>query len=290
MRNLLTLLCAASIGCAAGQSATDRGNLELTVSELRAQARRDRTKIRELRNQILLINDERSSDFERAALPVEVRGPEPVAVESAPELADNPDELVVGVDDEGVEIVYVGEAAMDRSTRPTMSPSTRRALRPRNHDALPVTKRVGPTVDARVRRSKRTPAKNSKPAGANAEKAYRQAFDLLRNREHEEAAKSFRAFLRKYPKHGYADNALYWLGETYYDRKQYRKAITEFKAVLARYPEGNKTAAAKLKLGYCHAALGNGAKAKTILKKLVAQHPDGRPADLARAKLEGLGQ
>ena len=47
-------------------------------------------------------------------------------------------------------------------------------------------------------------------------------------------------FLEKHPQDDLASNAQYWLGETYYVRKNYQDAAFAFAEGYQRYPESRK--------------------------------------------------
>ena len=97
-----------------------------------------------------------------------------------------------------------------------------------------------------------------------------------------------REFLKKYPDSSLADNAQYWLGEAYYDQRNYEQALTEFRRVVKRYPSGNKAPDALLKIGYCYAKLGDVAAARDVLAQVVEVYPKTAAARLATKRLEEL--
>jgi len=99
---------------------------------------------------------------------------------------------------------------------------------------------------------------------------------------------TFKTFLTKYPASGRADNAQFWIGETYYLEKWYEKAILEYQNVIEKYPKGNKVEASLLKQGFAFLNLGDKANARLILKELVDKHPKSNEAAIARKKLESI--
>ncbi len=104
----------------------------------------------------------------------------------------------------------------------------------------------------------------------------------------EEARIQFENFINKYPDSDKADNARFWIADSYYVDKWYEKAILEYQKVLEQYPDSNKAAAARLKQGYSFAELGEKANARLILNELVNRYPDSREAIFAREKLKHL--
>jgi tetratricopeptide (TPR) repeat protein len=50
--------------------------------------------------------------------------------------------------------------------------------------------------------------------------------------DHEGARRKFEAFLKQYPNTELSDNAQFWIGETYYGKKDYEKAILEYEKAI----------------------------------------------------------
>jgi len=101
-----------------------------------------------------------------------------------------------------------------------------------------------------------------------------------------DAVAALRAFLTKHPRHDYADNAQYWLGEAHYAQKDYPRALVEFRNVIETYPRGNKVPDALLKVGYCYQALGQAEKSRAVLEQVVNLYPKTEPAVIAAKRLE----
>lgn len=111
----------------------------------------------------------------------------------------------------------------------------------------------------------------------------KQAFD----REDFDGARSaFENLLKKYPKSDQADNAQFWIGETYYRQSWYEKAILEYQKVVELYPQGNKVPAALLKQGMAFTALGDKDNARLIFKELIDRYPKSTEAKAAMQKLK----
>lgn len=117
------------------------------------------------------------------------------------------------------------------------------------------------------------PAPRPVPPRDDAVDAYRQALAHLSARRFDEALSGLDAFLRAYPGHAYAHNAMYWRGEIHYARRHYRRALAELTALVERYPRGNKVPEALLKIGHCHARMGDRARARQVFERLRAEHP-----------------
>jgi len=113
----------------------------------------------------------------------------------------------------------------------------------------------------------------------------KQAFD---GGKMEIARKGFQEMIKRFPKSERADNAQFWIGESYYREKWYEKAILEYQQVIEQYPNGNKVAASLLKQGFAFANLNDAANARLILRELVKKYPGSNEAAIARKKLESL--
>jgi tol-pal system protein YbgF len=126
-------------------------------------------------------------------------------------------------------------------------------------------------------------------APGSPEAEYQAAFDLLKDGKYDEAAVALRDFQARNPQHELAPNALYWLGEAHYVRRDFASALAAFEGMLRDYPETRKTPDALLKAGYCQIALKQDAAARTTLGRVVQEYPDSAAAAEAKARLESIG-
>jgi tol-pal system protein YbgF len=126
-----------------------------------------------------------------------------------------------------------------------------------------------------------------RPAGTD-QQNYQAAFEMIQVRRYAEAGRAFTEFLAAFPTSPLADNAQYWLAETYYVQRQFDAALPEFQKVLDGYPQSAKYADALLKVGYCQDELKNTDAARTALQQLTRQFPDTTAARLAVQRLERL--
>lgn len=118
--------------------------------------------------------------------------------------------------------------------------------------------------------------------------AYRNAFLLLKKRQHDESISAFEEFLATYPNSKYSANAQYWLAEANYVTKRYDRALTEFETVIDRYPTSSKLPDARLKIGFTQYELGQFEESRHTLTRLRAQFPNSTVAGLAQERLERL--
>jgi tol-pal system protein YbgF len=129
----------------------------------------------------------------------------------------------------------------------------------------------------------------ARPTGSD-QQNYQAAMALIEGRKYEEAGRAFTSFLESFPTSPLADNAQYWLAETYYVRGQYAEGLPEFRALIERYPQSDKVADALLKVGYCQAELGDRNAARASLQEVTRQFPGTTAARLASQRLERLSQ
>lgn len=117
---------------------------------------------------------------------------------------------------------------------------------------------------------------------------YRRALQSYRDGQPDQAIQQFREFVRSNPKSDLADNAQYWIGESYYSKNDYNRAIIELNEVLLKYPQGDQVPGALLALATSFANSGDKIDAKLILQKLVSDHPRSEEAEVGRRQLQTL--
>lgn len=93
------------------------------------------------------------------------------------------------------------------------------------------------------------------PAGSP-QQQYDYAFGLLRDANYPAAERALKDFIHRYPDNRLSGNAQYWLGETYYVRRNFQAAAAAFAEGYQRFPRGPKAAEDLLKLGSSLSALG----------------------------------
>ena len=115
---------------------------------------------------------------------------------------------------------------------------------------------------------------------------YRDAYETYQKGDLEGARRKFEVFLRQYPNTDLSDNAQFWVGETYFVKKDYEKAILEYEKVIVKYPEGDKVPAALLKQGLAFHELGDRANARNLLRRVIDRYPQSEQAETARKRLD----
>jgi len=125
-------------------------------------------------------------------------------------------------------------------------------------------------------------------SAADEKAAYDMAFQALKELRYADAAEDFQSFLEQYPSSEYADNAQYWLGESYYVTRNYDIALTAFQTLLDRYPDSPKGPDALLKVGYTHYELEQWDSARAALTQVQESYPDTTLSRLAENRLRSM--
>jgi tol-pal system protein YbgF len=258
--------------------AAEIDQLNRTIESLRVQNTAYAKQVEELENRLFILSDRlesRKVTDERVEAPrlptVALRPGEPVAAPAplAPpgtETAAEP------------EVEYAGEAAKTTTRRPV--------LRLHGETAeLTVTRPAAPAPPPTLRVLREGSPRPSKEDRPEAIALYRKATEALRSGQHEAAVAGLRELIRLYPSHDLADNSQYWLGECFYDRKDYAQAVREFRRVIEHYPNGNKVPDALLKVGFSYLALGSSEAGRQTLAQLQRSYPRHEAAVLAAARL-----
>jgi tol-pal system protein YbgF len=258
---------------------TENRRLTQSVSEMRQERRSQDRRVKDLQHQLDQLRAQVSSGVDRGVpnLPVEVAGPNQPAVAGSTGV---PGQRIVAVSDDGTEIVYEGDAAAGKvatvdddppspppvrriaSTSPpasTAPPLDPHAPVPKTSDKLDTQAKIAPLPASRAARTSPVATRGaSEPTerSPDAANAYQAAVELVKGGKYDEGVSALRAFIRQHPRHDYADNAQYWIGEAFYARKEYQTSLTEFRNVIETSPRGNKVPDALLKVGYCYQSLG----------------------------------
>lgn len=120
--------------------------------------------------------------------------------------------------------------------------------------------------------------------GGSPDQLYNDAMKKLQDGDNAGAERGFRAFLQANPRHALAGNAQYWLGESYYARKDYQNAMTAFAEGYKTYKGSPKGPDNLLKLGVTLAAMGRKSDACAVFAKFSQDYP--RATDLQKRRVD----
>ena len=125
------------------------------------------------------------------------------------------------------------------------------------------------------------------PGPANAasgDQLYHDAFKMLQDGDYAGAEKTFRTFVQRNPQHVLAGNAQYWLGETYYARRDYQNAMAAFAEGYKVYKTSPKGPDNLLKLGITLAVLNRKSDACAVFVRFNQDYP--RATDLQKRRID----
>jgi tol-pal system protein YbgF len=108
--------------------------------------------------------------------------------------------------------------------------------------------------------------------------------DFIRGK-YDVAISEFRRYLASFSSSDNADNAQYWIGESFYSLGKLDSAEAGFKQVIAGFPTGNKVPAAEYKLGLVYLAQNRKAEATNQFRRVVNEYPGTSESKLAQERL-----
>jgi tol-pal system protein YbgF len=125
-------------------------------------------------------------------------------------------------------------------------------------------------------------------AGAQLADEYRQAIMLFGKGRHAEARRGFQAVFDADPSGDLADNALFWIGESYFAAKDNSNAMRFYSRVVNEFSEQNKAPDALFKIALCQVRTGDLALAKKTLQQVIDRYPYSSTASSAKAELQRI--
>ena len=280
------------LGWGGGMGAALSALLLLCSCEITERQVRQGQQIDALREQVLRL--------ERAVDELQKSRPEPVQPRAPAEWNERLADLGQRVEalDARVRELLGRVDALERRPRPA-APAESPRLAQLEKQLAELSRRVK-TLEERPQPSPQPGARPAPPAPGGPEPAatrpptgrelYDKAYGLYQKGRYEDARRAFRKFLDLYPKSDLADNAYFWIGESYYAQEQYEKAILAYDKVVQEFPRGDKVPSALLKQAFAFDAIGDPVDARILLKKLLREHPSSEQAEIARKKLRMLGE
>lgn len=125
------------------------------------------------------------------------------------------------------------------------------------------------------------------PRAMQEQQEYAMALQLLREQQYDKAVEQLRSFQRVYPTSEMADDAQYWVGESYFLQNDFNRAILEFNDVL-KYRRGDKRPDALVRQAEAFLEIGDKTDARLILRKVSTDYPQSDAARKARDLLRTL--
>ena len=126
-------------------------------------------------------------------------------------------------------------------------------------------------------------------------KIYNQVMNEVIQRQHESAIRIFENYVKRFPEDMDSDNALYWIGHSYFQLKQNQKAERAFRKILTGYEhrptsQGYKTPDAIYMLGKISERRRDPVASKYYYRTVIARYPGSVAARNATRDLNRLSQ
>ncbi|MFH1262572.1 MAG: tol-pal system protein YbgF [Pseudomonadota bacterium] len=119
---------------------------------------------------------------------------------------------------------------------------------------------------------------------------YNEAFQKFEDASYPEAIRMLGEFAGRHPAHVYADNAAFWIGESYFRTRDFVKAAESFERVATEFPSGNKVPDALLRAASCYLRLSKPKEAQRTFDRIIATYPQSVAAQKARASLAEMSE
>lgn len=124
--------------------------------------------------------------------------------------------------------------------------------------------------------------------GAKLAEDYRQAIMLFGRGKHAEARRAFQAVFDSESAGDLADNALFWIGETYFATADYTNAVRYYQRVVNEFSDQNKAPDSMFKIALAQARTGDLALARRTLEQVIERYPYSSTASSAKAELQRI--
>jgi tol-pal system protein YbgF len=153
---------------------------------------------------------------------------------------------------------------------------------------------AAPAADSGTRRSTAVTAAAPAVAAQRSVKSaqiadlYRNGILLFGKNRLAEARAAFQQVFDADPSGELADNALFWIGETYFGTNDFNNAIRFYKRVADEYGDQNKAPDAMFKLALAYEKTSDLALARTTLQEVIARYPYSAPAASAKSELNRI--
>jgi tetratricopeptide (TPR) repeat protein len=126
------------------------------------------------------------------------------------------------------------------------------------------------------------------PASGEENETYERAQGQRRIGNYQGAITAFQAFIAKYPKSTLAPRAQYWIGDSYFNLRDFKNAITSQQKLLSAYPDSNSVPDALLNMASAQLEAGDTATARKTMDSLIARFPSSEAAEKARRRVANL--
>lgn len=104
------------------------------------------------------------------------------------------------------------------------------------------------------------------------------------------AISGFEQFIRSFPTSDRADDAQFYIGESFQLDGKFKEAVGAYERVIADYPSGDRVPQALYKRGVALSLLGENDRARESFQQVIRNYPQSEVAVLAKQVLDGLNR
>ena len=116
-------------------------------------------------------------------------------------------------------------------------------------------------------------------------RAYEAAQGQRRLGNYQGAIVAFQNFIGQHPKSTLAPRAQYWIGDSYFNLRDFKLAIASQQALLKTYPDSPTVPDSMLNIASSQIEMGESASGRKTLEELVARYPVSEAAEKARRRM-----
>jgi tol-pal system protein YbgF len=175
---------------------------------------------------------------------------------------------------------------------PTAAPPTD-PLAAGSPEAVPPGATPGSTLPAPTTPAPALPTAPATPTGPNAlspSRLYDMAWADYTAGNYDLAVEGFSSYVRTFPKSEFADNAQYYIGESYYQRGRLADAVDAFGRVISTYPKSDVIGSAYYKRGMSYERLNQPDRARESYDSVIKTLGETDAGRLAKQRLDALNR
>jgi tol-pal system protein YbgF len=116
-------------------------------------------------------------------------------------------------------------------------------------------------------------------------RAYDAAQEQRRIGNYQGAIIAFQNFIKQYPKSSLAPRAQYWIGDSYFNLREFKLAIAHQQTLITGFPDSPTVPDAMLNIASSQIEMGESNAGRKMLEDLVARFPFSDAADKAKRRL-----
>jgi tol-pal system protein YbgF len=196
------------------------------------------------------------------------------------------------VDTVGTDLRVVREKVDETNVRLTSLSQEVEALRAAGASASPPPAAAGATDTSSPAGTASTPVQLVAPSnpGVSPQRLFESARADYYAGQWTLAIQGFETYMKTFPKSDVADDAQYYIGETYYSAGKFKEAVSAYDRVIANYPTSNTLPDAYYKRGLALNSLGQVQQARESFEYVTKTFPDSDAGRLARQALDRLNR